>query len=127
MDDIPRHLFSTNIPPTDLQSDDIRRLITELQQDVLDTDRQYPIAQLTFSHIAARQRQRQRDIAALTVVLSPVRQIPRELLVEIFQFCSTNSRLSKRYSIDNPRGAPLVLSRVCSFWRDVAVNTPRLW
>lgn len=79
--------------------------------------------------VVGRHEQAQRDIAILSGVISHIRHIPSEILAEIFKFCAAEQRVSliSNYSIDNPRLFPVVLTHVCSRWRDVAINTPRLW
>lgn len=54
-------------------------------------------------------------------LLSPVRSLAPELVAEIFLHCLP----------EDPRPlisqAPLLLCRVCSRWRSIALSTPRLW
>ncbi|KAJ7189106.1 hypothetical protein C8R46DRAFT_1056623, partial [Mycena filopes] len=67
-------------------------------------------------------------------VFSPVRRLPTELLAEIFGLCAPSSACSLDWS-DSPtrelnrvaRKYLLDLSRVCSRWHEVAMNTPKLW
>ncbi|KAJ6526462.1 hypothetical protein B0H19DRAFT_1197470 [Mycena capillaripes] len=72
------------------------------------------------------------------IAISPIHRIPAEILAEIFVFCVQNSRHrydaedgcwypNYSYSVDDPPESPTALTHVCAFWRDVAVNTPRLW
>ncbi|KAJ7096915.1 hypothetical protein C8R44DRAFT_643845, partial [Mycena epipterygia] len=126
MDGLPRELVLTNLPPTELQNDHVRRLLVERQRESLDLDRQYEIAQAAFLDISARRLRAQQDICTLQGVISPIRRIPHEILAEIFKICVEHSRLL-HYSIDNPHLSPIVLGQVCSLWRNVAINTPRLW
>ncbi|KAJ7124661.1 hypothetical protein C8R43DRAFT_1240962 [Mycena crocata] len=128
MECLPIYLRCTNEPPTTVQSDYARQLISKRQKDSLDLSQQYYLAQLTLSDIAARQHATQRDIACLKAILSPIRRVPNEILVEIFQILAATSRfLAFHYSIEDPRSSPLLLTHVCSLWRRIAVNTPRLW
>ncbi|KAF7356312.1 hypothetical protein MVEN_00963500 [Mycena venus] len=56
-------------------------------------------------------------------LLSPVRAMPPEILQEIFVAC-----LPTRYcAIMHPSDSPLLLGRVCSAWRTIALSTPELW
>lgn len=56
-------------------------------------------------------------------LLSPIRQLPADLLREIFVACLPTDR--------NPTmcrdEAPMILTVVCSHWRQVALSTPRIW
>ena len=69
-------------------------------------------------------------------LLSPIRRVPAEVLAEIFLFSSSPTFLndsddglfslmpSKKLSRN---AAPLVLLQICKYWRDVALQTPRLF
>ncbi|KAJ7602298.1 hypothetical protein DFH06DRAFT_1259087 [Mycena polygramma] len=56
---------------------------------------------------------------------APIRRLPPELLVEIFDICSVDTtadefdRVSKRKLLQ--------LSQVCAHWRKLAIGTPQLW
>ncbi|KAF7371183.1 F-box domain-containing protein [Mycena sanguinolenta] len=60
-------------------------------------------------------------------ILSPIRRLPPEILVEIFLWTTPNSvkrrRSSSRYSFP----WPWVLTRISHRWREIAVSTPSLW
>lgn len=124
MDRLPIDLLSTNVPPTDLQSDSVRQLILNCQKDALGLRVQYR-GRTTPLDIITRRENALRSIAAWKVVLSPVRHIPCEILGEIFAFCVDVADGTK--STDDPRESPILMSHICSRWRDVALNTPRLW
>ncbi|KAJ7594939.1 hypothetical protein C8J56DRAFT_740210, partial [Mycena floridula] len=51
--------------------------------------------------------------------------VPRDVLQEIFIHHLPSGRAAARM---NRREAPmLLLSQICSFWRQVALNTTQLW
>ncbi|KAJ7486724.1 hypothetical protein FB451DRAFT_1126977 [Mycena latifolia] len=62
-------------------------------------------------------------IDAHQALLSPVRQMPREIVEEIFLACLP----THRNAVMSAKEAPLVLARVCSPWRTIALTTPALW
>ncbi|KAJ3719329.1 hypothetical protein C8R42DRAFT_673467 [Lentinula raphanica] len=62
-------------------------------------------------------------IEAHRALMSPVRQIPEEVLAEIFVHCLPTERNAVR-SLDE---APLLLTTICRDWRRVALDIPRLW
>ncbi|KAF8194307.1 hypothetical protein K438DRAFT_1588186, partial [Mycena galopus ATCC 62051] len=75
-------------------------------------------------------RNRERGIIArLRMAIAPVHKLPAELLAEIFRSAkwprgSVTDMLPDRKSrIQRVQR----LSQVCSYWRSVAHNTPRLW
>ncbi|KAJ3782345.1 hypothetical protein GGU10DRAFT_81937, partial [Lentinula aff. detonsa] len=57
-------------------------------------------------------------------LLSPVRRIPPETLAEIFIHCLPTDSL---YAVRNLAEAPLIFTTICHDWRQIALNTPRLW
>ncbi|KAJ6608110.1 hypothetical protein B0H10DRAFT_1955675 [Mycena sp. CBHHK59/15] len=61
------------------------------------------------------------ELRILKSLLLPLRQLPSEILAEIFMFC-----LSFSDELDT-RTAPWVLGQICARWRAVALSTPRLW
>ncbi|KAJ3828648.1 hypothetical protein F5880DRAFT_1698413 [Lentinula raphanica] len=62
-------------------------------------------------------------VEAHRALMSPVRQLPDEVLGEIFVHCLPTERNAVR-SLDE---APLLLITICRDWRRVALNTHRLW
>ncbi|KAJ7745472.1 hypothetical protein DFH07DRAFT_17623 [Mycena maculata] len=52
----------------------------------------------------------------------PVLTLPTEITTEIFTCCLPKTPRDPR-SCD----APLLLTRICQQWRDIALSTPRLW
>ncbi|KAJ7644614.1 hypothetical protein FB45DRAFT_298185 [Roridomyces roridus] len=68
-----------------------------------------------------RLRERERGlIATLKLVVAPVRKLPAELLVEIFQW----TLISLDWGL--PKQA-LAISHVCAHWRQLACTTPQFW
>lgn len=55
-------------------------------------------------------------------VAIPSGRLPTELLSEIFLHC-----VDGVIDISNTITIPLLLSKICSRWRDAAISTPRLW
>lgn len=56
-------------------------------------------------------------------LLSPMRQMPTEILRRIFGLCLH----SARNPVMHPSEAPLLLGRICSNWRSIALTTAELW
>lgn len=55
--------------------------------------------------------------------VTPIRRLPVELLTEVFVFCLPDDTFIRPC----PKSAPLLLTRVCGSWRDLALSVPRLW
>jgi hypothetical protein len=61
---------------------------------------------------------------------SSIQQFPVEILGEIFRHCLLTSRADgffADYITPDQSQAPLLLCRVCAYWRQVAISTPVLW
>ncbi|KAJ6567478.1 hypothetical protein B0H10DRAFT_1892728 [Mycena sp. CBHHK59/15] len=56
-------------------------------------------------------------------LISPARRLPADIIQEIFLACLP----THRNSVMNSKDAPLILARICSGWRAVALSTPALW
>ncbi|KAJ7680740.1 hypothetical protein DFH06DRAFT_1464884 [Mycena polygramma] len=79
----------------------------------------------------ARQKER-RALGQLWFMLAPVGKLPTELLVEIFALAAVESD-SGDDSDDgvlvelDPTQQILLISEVCSVWRQIVISSPRLW
>ncbi|KAF7355525.1 hypothetical protein MSAN_01469500 [Mycena sanguinolenta] len=85
-------------------------------------------AQIKELEIALNQLREQRaslngPIDAHRALISPIRRIPRDILLAIFFACLP----SEHNAVIDPAEAPLVLGRICRYWRDITYSTPMLW
>ena len=60
---------------------------------------------------------------AQMALIPPVRRIPSELWIEIFLLCLP----ADEFVGINVLEAPLLLGRICSHWREIALSTTALW
>ncbi|KAF8214956.1 hypothetical protein K438DRAFT_1435500, partial [Mycena galopus ATCC 62051] len=65
----------------------------------------------------------QEPIDAHRALLSPIRRVPKDILLEIFFSCLS----SKHNAPIDPHEAPFVLGHFCRHWRSIACSTPMLW
>ncbi|KAK2462338.1 hypothetical protein APHAL10511_005644 [Amanita phalloides] len=73
-------------------------------------------------------QERNKPAAQPAAVLPPMQRLHSDLLAEIFTYCIPEMIDDDwRSCLISNRNAPLLLCRVCSFWRSVAISTPRLW
>ncbi|KAJ7124025.1 hypothetical protein C8R43DRAFT_1031579 [Mycena crocata] len=56
-------------------------------------------------------------------LISPIQRLPDDLLREIFLACLSTDRNAVMSACE----APLLLCRICSVWRALALATPRIW
>ncbi|KAJ7823974.1 hypothetical protein B0H14DRAFT_1306829 [Mycena olivaceomarginata] len=110
-----RHL-NTNYIPSDAEIDFIRvELVSHTQE----------LARIN-EHIRALSAQRdkiQAYIEPYRALISHPRRLPVDILREIFIACLP----ANRNAVMSAREAPLLLGRICSAWRTIALSTPRLW
>ncbi|KAF9073398.1 hypothetical protein BDP27DRAFT_1417216 [Rhodocollybia butyracea] len=57
-------------------------------------------------------------------LMSPIRRIPLEMLVEIFMRCLPSE--THPFAIRDMKQAPLLLTTICRYWRRVAIDTSGL-
>ncbi|KAJ7094732.1 hypothetical protein B0H15DRAFT_830689 [Mycena belliarum] len=65
----------------------------------------------------------ERQVISLRVALAPCKKLPAELLAEVFLFCIAHPTVLPPTSHE----PLLVLTQVCSGWRELALQTPQLW
>jgi hypothetical protein len=65
----------------------------------------------------------QKRIDDYNFILSPVRRLPLDVLHEIFFHCLPNHRNPIMKSSESP----VLLTRICSSWRAIALSSPRIW
>jgi hypothetical protein len=111
-----RQHFGTNYAPCE----------KELAQ--IDSLLEFPRKQLSeltskIDDLLQQQKRLKAFISAHEALTSPVRRLPREILQEIFLHCLPSDHLP----ILCRREAPLVLTRICRHWRDLAQSTPSIW
>ncbi|KAK7043200.1 hypothetical protein VNI00_008554 [Paramarasmius palmivorus] len=76
-----------------------------------------------IARLRAEQDELQSFIDDHLKLVSPIRQVPADVLREIFHCCIPGHELPTPSALD----APLLFTAVCRLWRQVAVATPRLW
>ncbi|KAJ7676857.1 hypothetical protein DFH06DRAFT_614806 [Mycena polygramma] len=120
-------VISGNLPPTDLQSRDIRRMLAVEDAELVQLDQTILAVSLVLSELESQRSRRWETVVALHGAISPIRRIPPEIVADIFLLCRDNSMTSLTYSIADPREAPIVLGQVSSRWRSICHGTPLLW
>lgn len=113
---VPVSLLQCNDSPSQPQREQFSRGIADAikQRDELNT----LILELSAKRDAASD-----DISVYQKVLSPVRTIPSDIWAEIFVRCLPTSH----NSVMALGEAPLILTRICKSWREIAMSTPLLW
>ncbi|KIJ15882.1 hypothetical protein PAXINDRAFT_11459 [Paxillus involutus ATCC 200175] len=116
--------------PGQTQIHAIGEIISQRQAQLSDVTRQLASAQAAVTRIQDLQRRllekRKHIVASMEAhqaFISCIRRLPPEILGEIFIQCLPPHPHIKPSS----RAAPLLLTRICRGWRQVAFSTPRLW
>lgn len=119
-------MIGTNCAPSDDELHDIRRLLAGLREElslvadeVRSSGRRAPVPDIRTIELAEY-------IQGLEALVSPARTLFPELLSEIFIFCLSGWDIGQVSSLHADK-APLVLTQICSGWRNVAISTPQLW
>ncbi|KAJ7804359.1 hypothetical protein B0H14DRAFT_2884456 [Mycena olivaceomarginata] len=76
----------------------------------------------SLSDLSAQIENLKAKIECDRALISPARKLPQDLLEEIFLACVFGPP-----RVMSPLEAPLLLCRICSAWRTVALAFPRLW
>jgi hypothetical protein len=97
----------------------LRGLLNELQEVEAELQR---LGEL-METMKTRRQSIQKIIDDHNIILSPARRLPPDVLHEIFFHCLP--------ILHNPvmkySESPLLLTRICSSWRAVALSSPRIW
>ena len=118
-----REWLGTNYSPTNNQVAQIKEFLVQPLSDLTALDEQVRAAQQALNALLAKQRKLKSQIDAHQALIHPIRRLPKELLQEIFLHCLPTAHLPVMASAE----APMLLTRVCRPWRDLALSTPTLW
>ncbi|PPQ63465.1 hypothetical protein CVT24_004997 [Panaeolus cyanescens] len=119
----PKQLFEGNVCPSEEEEATVRGHLSELtsKSSLLDaeiTQLQYRLQSLQLAQTVLRD-----EIALHRPIISIARRIPFEILEQILFHCLPETRNPTMSVMD----APLKYARVCSYWRSVVYQAPRLW
>lgn len=106
-------LIYNNSPACHTQK--ILDLIAEGEADVVKIDEEIARAQAVVDQLIAKKLSRLDQICAYRAALCPAQRLPAELVTELL--------ILARESWDSA----FALSQICRRWRQISINTPRLW
>ena len=116
LDPILTELLQNNELPTEEKIQEAIKLRSQANEDLLQIDEE-------IQRLKAKREQVQRSLDIYNTVLSPARRLLPDILREIFYHCLS----CRTYPILSATDAPMLLTRVCSLWRSVALSSPRIW
>ncbi|KAJ7168012.1 hypothetical protein C8R46DRAFT_1094694 [Mycena filopes] len=116
----PQLLPSSAGPPTDSQATVLRAEIECTEAAISIADSHLRRLRSALEQLLRYREDLESAVATHRGVLSALRRLPNEILVEIFQYTIIPSGSAFRR-------APWVMSHVSSHWRAVAIGSPMLW
>ncbi|KAJ7659623.1 hypothetical protein DFH06DRAFT_1402712 [Mycena polygramma] len=131
----------TRWPPSDFETSEIRALLSSIAEELKRYERELERADLVIERLLAGRDEILRLQDQCTgIVDAPVRRLPTEIIVNIFRYCEQPREWSDELVLPESwereakqelrrlaGGHLLLLSHVCSRWRQIVHNTPTLW
>ncbi|KDR83081.1 hypothetical protein GALMADRAFT_56814, partial [Galerina marginata CBS 339.88] len=115
-------LFANNEQPSDGMAKIVQELIVTRRRELELAQREIQTLQNRLKELNPICETIQQSISDLSALIS-LRRLPTDILGEIFLHCLPTYRNPTLSALE----APMVLTRVCSLWRSVALSSPRLW
>ncbi|KAF8882565.1 hypothetical protein BD779DRAFT_1626700, partial [Infundibulicybe gibba] len=113
---LPPELMTENRAPTNSE-------IAYSQDVIRFAEKTVPLIQATIDDLEKRKAELSGLINTHKAAISPLRTFPPELLAEIFMAFVT----MECPRTPTERCSPFMLMGICSRWRGIVLNTPRLW
>ncbi|KAF7348267.1 F-box domain-containing protein [Mycena sanguinolenta] len=115
--------LNTNYVPSDAEVLEIRSLLVDPTHDLARIDAQIEAMEVSLGQLKEQRASLKEPIDAHKALISPMRRIPQDVLLEIFFSCLP----TEHNALIDPAQAPLILGRVSRHWREVAYSTPMVW
>lgn len=138
--------LGSNYTPTPTDVFTIKEIISEGETRLDRLDCEISQVEAALERLAAERTALRENIDNHRKMISPIRFIPREILARIFEqyispldfdeslerdpSASVSSIIPRSKFKTNGLSStpgPLIFGQVCTYWRDLALNTPRLW
>ena len=112
-----------NYVPSDTERRDIFCLLQEPQARLAKMNDEIERMQTALEEMKRQRDELSQYIDHYRALTSPIRRLPKEILLEIFVHCLPKEHNAYMSSHE----APLLLGRICSSWRSISQSAPRLW
>ncbi|KAK0184472.1 hypothetical protein F5146DRAFT_1145309 [Armillaria mellea] len=124
-------LISINEPPLEFEEASLRDIVNQGPQMLSDLDAKFADVKDILQQLIRERSQLADNLSIAKKVLHPIRRLPTDILGEIL-FASVPSPAQclfsrLRYDSMNLLEGPWLISHVCRRWRDIAINTSKLW
>ncbi|KAJ6524689.1 hypothetical protein DFH09DRAFT_1189260 [Mycena vulgaris] len=117
------NILHTNIVPSDPDCQRIRDFIAGPQREYAELTDEISRMQQLLDELTQKRDALDNFITAHLAMVSPARRLPEDIIRDVFVACLPSHRNSLIISNESP----LLLCRICSDWRRLALSTPRLW
>jgi hypothetical protein len=115
--------LNSNYVPNDDEVVEIKQLLIEPCQRLKDISGEIGDIESQLEKLLKEKDNLDDQLKAHKALLSPARRLPPNVIQNIFLYCLP----SEHNPVMGSREAPLLLGRICSQWRDIALGTPKLW
>ncbi|KAJ7617860.1 hypothetical protein FB45DRAFT_932836 [Roridomyces roridus] len=116
-------LLQRNFVPSERERHQIRDLLDDSRGELATLTGEITHLQSLLDAASKKRDEVQDFMDAHTALLSPARRLPDDIVQAIF----LASLPETRNSAIVPQESPLLVSQICSAWRNIALSTPRLW
>ncbi|KAJ7762553.1 hypothetical protein B0H16DRAFT_1368751, partial [Mycena metata] len=115
--------LGTNYCPKDEEILEIKSILVESTRRLKILDEEVADLQKAIDKLKEERDSVESFVDAHKALISPARQLPFDLIQEIFVACLP----THRNCVMSASEAPVLLGRICSLWRAISLSTPRLW
>ncbi|KAF7291405.1 F-box domain-containing protein [Mycena indigotica] len=124
MDESPfKTMLNTNTVPSDAECDAIHAFLASHTTKLAELDAETARLRNLLNTVVLERNHLQDFVDAHKALVSPMRRVPEDILRLVF----LKTLPEDRGAAMHPSEGPLLLSRVCRYWRDLALATPQLW
>ncbi|KAJ7689577.1 hypothetical protein B0H17DRAFT_1066199 [Mycena rosella] len=115
--------LGTNYCPPDDEIAEIENLLAEPEVRLKCLDDEIASLQRSIDELEDERIRLRAYVEAHRALISPIRRLPLDIIEEIFIACLPTHRNCVMSAME----APVILGRICSWWRAISLSTPRLW
>ncbi|KZP22084.1 hypothetical protein FIBSPDRAFT_825072, partial [Athelia psychrophila] len=108
--------LDSNVVLPSSQTNIIASMISSALWDVLQLDQDILRLENTIGELCRKRDEIQSFAIAHKALVSPIRQVPPEVITEVFL-----------HSVEGNHESPLLLASICRRWRLIALSSPQIW
>lgn len=116
-------LLASNDPPSENVMQELNEVMATPLQELAEANQRIEDLEAQLLSLKEQRAKIESSLQGYRTIMSPIRRLPDDVFHEIFYHCLP----SHRNSIPSAAEAPLLLMRVSSRWRSIALSSPRLW